>query len=221
MTGTELSTAEASQLRACETVIARGIHAFNDVGNSLVRVRDGRLYRARYSTFEEYCEARWQISRSRAYQLVGATETLSTIVDKIDVPPPTNEGQLRALAAVPEDDRADVWTEAHERTDGKPTAAAIRSAAEERADRREPAPLADEILDELMTANVGSFVAVNCLLDECDQASYDTEAAVVALLVAEIRRQGRQQSVARELVIDAVIAEANRRAVLATEGIPA
>ncbi len=83
------------------------------------------------------------------------------------------------------------------------------------------APPADEILDELMAPSVGAFVAVNCLLDECDQASYDTEAAIVALLVAEIRRKGGQQSVVRELVIDAVIAEANRIAVLAAEGIPA
>jgi hypothetical protein len=138
-----LSTGEQAQLAACETVIARGLRVFTEVGSALMRVRDGRLYRARFKTFEDYCDQRWSISRPRAYQLMEAASVVSTVVDKApDLPAPSNERQVRELAKVPEPERAKVWRETVERTEGKPTAAAVQAVREERA----PAPAATTFL---------------------------------------------------------------------------
>lgn len=120
-----LTTDEATTLAEAEQVIERGIQTFTEVGNALLRIRDGRLYRAEFDTFEDYCRERWGFSRQRAQQLTSAAETVTTIVDT-GLPAPANEGQARELARVPEGERAEVWRETIERTNGKPTAAAIR-----------------------------------------------------------------------------------------------
>lgn len=120
-----LTKDESNALAVAETVIARGLRTFNEVGQALLAVRDGQLYRADFPTFEAYCSQRWQISRPRAYELMAAATVVSAIADK-GLPLPSNEGQARELARVPEAQRAEVWRETIERTEGKPTAAAIR-----------------------------------------------------------------------------------------------
>ncbi len=52
---------EASTLAECEAVIEKGMDTFLEVGNALLRIRDERLYRVGFSTFQEYCQARWQM----------------------------------------------------------------------------------------------------------------------------------------------------------------
>lgn len=115
-----LTVDEATALAEHEQVIERGIQTFTEVGNALLKIRDGRLYRADFGTFEDYCRERWSFSARRAGQLIEAA-AIGTIV------PVENEGQARELARVPEPERADVWRETVERTNGKPTAAAIRA----------------------------------------------------------------------------------------------
>lgn len=129
-----MTMSEAAELAEAEEVIERGIQTFTEVGNALLKIRDGRLYRADFGTFEDYCRERWGFSRPRAYQLIEAADVVSTIVDT-GLPAPANEGQARELSRVPEPERAEVWRETVERTNGKPTAAAIRATY-----RRDPDP---------------------------------------------------------------------------------
>ena len=84
-----------------EAVIERGLKTFCEVGEALLAIRDGRLYRQDYSTFEDYCISRWGLARSRAYQLMDAAEVvgtlrMSTIVDIL----PATESQARPLVAL-------------------------------------------------------------------------------------------------------------------------
>jgi hypothetical protein len=113
----ELTQVEASALDDCEQRIAAGMRTFVEVGSALLRIRDERLYRTTYGTFEDYCEQRWSISRPRAYELISAVGVVSAIADT-GQSPPENEAQARELARVPEADRADVWRETVERTNG-------------------------------------------------------------------------------------------------------
>jgi hypothetical protein len=69
-----------------------------NVGNALLDIRDGRLYREEFGTFEEYCQQRWKMSRIRAHQLIQATEIASDLLTDVNTPKPTNEFQLRPLA---------------------------------------------------------------------------------------------------------------------------
>jgi hypothetical protein len=126
-----LTRAEEVALVDCEERIERGLKTFVEVGQSLAAIRDSRLYRGTHETFESYCQERWSFSRVRAHQLATAADLALTMVNA-GLPEPDNERQVRELAKVPEPDREDVWRETVERTDGKPTAAAVRETADER-----------------------------------------------------------------------------------------
>lgn len=125
-----LSASESAALTEHEAVIERGIKTFYEVGTALADIRDRKLYRADYGTFEEYAEQRWQMSRRRAYELMSAATVVSGIPHTL--PKPANAGQATALGSVPEPERAEVWAETVERTEGKPTAAAVRETYEQR-----------------------------------------------------------------------------------------
>lgn len=122
-----LTATEGEALAELEEVIERGLTTFVDVGNALLSIRDERLYRAEYATFEDYCRERWGLSQPRAYQLMDAAGVVSTMVES-GLEPPTNERQVRELGRVPEERRAEVWQQTLDATGGKPTAAAIRQA---------------------------------------------------------------------------------------------
>lgn len=127
-----LTTTEQQELAAYEMAIRDGLDAFYRVGSALAAIRDKRLYRAEFATFEDYCRDKWAISRQRAYQLIDANDVmdnLSTIVDK-----PSTESQARELAPLndqPELQRQ-VWQQVIETApEGKVTAAHVREVVEQ------------------------------------------------------------------------------------------
>jgi N6-adenosine-specific RNA methylase IME4 len=136
-----------STLAACERVIERGILSFIEVGEALLTIREGFLYReAGFPTFEAYCQERWQMSRSRAYRLIDAS-SVSKSVSPIGDIAPANEAQARELLRLPEGERADAWQETIERAAaGGVTAAAVRTIVENRinqnrrSERLQPTP---------------------------------------------------------------------------------
>lgn len=134
-----LNPAAQVALVSCEQRIERGLKTFIDVGQALAEIRDSRLYKGTHDTFEDYCRERWGFSRQRAQQFTAAAELATTMVDT-GLPEPTNERQTRALAAVPEPERAEVWREAVDRTDGKPTAKVVSEIAKERTAPETPEP---------------------------------------------------------------------------------
>ena len=113
-----LTASESNALTEHEAVIERGIQTFYEVGIALADIRDRKLYRAEHGTFEDYCQQRWQMSKAHAYRMIDAAEVVSPIGDS-GLPLPANEGQARELGRVPEAERATVWAETVERTDGK------------------------------------------------------------------------------------------------------
>jgi hypothetical protein len=108
----ELTTAQASELIECETVIGKGLNTFIEVGQRLVNIRDKRLYRYKYGTFEEYCERRWGMTGRRARQLSDASRVIENLGTY--VPKPQTEGQARPLTALPAADQRPAWEEARE-----------------------------------------------------------------------------------------------------------
>lgn len=71
--------AVSAELAEQEAVIEKNIEGFYAVGQALTRIRDEKLYVGQYKSFKDYCNERWEFSRSRAYQLMNAVVT----VDKI------------------------------------------------------------------------------------------------------------------------------------------
>jgi len=59
--------------------------------HALALIRNQRLYRQSFKTFEDYCLRRWQYARAYAYRLIGAAETMRVLSPMGDIPLPANE----------------------------------------------------------------------------------------------------------------------------------
>src|SRR3990167_5779743 len=126
-----LTTKEASQLAQYEAIIERGLSTFLEVGVALLSIRDARLYRNDYKTFEDYCRQHWKMSRRRANQLIEATEVSKNLGTMVPILP-TGERQLRPLAQLPAEQQAAAWERAIDTApEGKITAAHIENVVEE------------------------------------------------------------------------------------------
>jgi hypothetical protein len=112
------------RLTDAEAVIERGLATFVEVGAALMSIRDERLYRVEYGTFEDYCRERWGMTRRHANRLVEAAE-ITVALGPIG---PTTESQARELTGLPPEIAAEVMDLAAE--SGKVTAASIRDARE-------------------------------------------------------------------------------------------
>jgi hypothetical protein len=95
-----LTTREQRVLGRAERTIARGLKSFLAVGMALKEIRDKRLYRQQYDTFEEYCIRRWDFSRIRAYQICAASEVVADLSTVVNIPLPGNEAQARPMACL-------------------------------------------------------------------------------------------------------------------------
>jgi hypothetical protein len=137
----DLTTTETTRLGELEETIERGLQTFLEVGLALTEIRESKLYRVDFDTFEAYCKGRWGFTRRRANQLVEAAR-VGTMV------PVENERQARELAPLREvDEIRAVWRQAEHLADksGDPMTAAVvkeaatirkrKLAAEEKADR--------------------------------------------------------------------------------------
>jgi hypothetical protein len=132
---TALTITEAVQLSEQEAVIERGLKTFVDVGNALLAIREGRLYRASHGTFEDYCRERWHMERANAYRLIEAAVVvghLSPIGDTL----PANEAQARPLTSLPPSQQSEAWQRAVETApEGKVTAAHVQAVVDEIVDK--------------------------------------------------------------------------------------
>lgn len=122
-----------SELAEHERVIARGLKTFVEVGSALMDIRDARLYREDYATFEDYCQQRWNMTDRRARQLMDAASTVQAI-EETGTTVPATESQARELSGLEPELAAEVMTKAAESGE-KVTAARIREIREQVAPR--------------------------------------------------------------------------------------
>ena len=94
-----LNEIETNRLTELETVIGRGLQTFVDVGIALLEIRDSRLYRNEYSTFEDYCRDRWAMDRTYAHRTIEAAKVASNLLPIGNIP--VNEAQARPLTSLP------------------------------------------------------------------------------------------------------------------------
>lgn len=104
-----------SRLKHLESVIERGQQTFIEVGLALAEIRDSKLYRQDFATFEDYCKERWGWSASRSRRLITSAEAVAAMQSVPIGTPVTNEGQARELAKIKDPElRADIWQQANE-----------------------------------------------------------------------------------------------------------
>jgi hypothetical protein len=169
-----LSDPDRSELRLCESIIDAGLATFVDVGGALLAIRDRKLYRADFSTFEAYCEARFSIKRTRAYELIDAAKVVSNLSGMPDIPKVARHAT--ALARLPETEQAAAWDEAIATApEGKVTAKVVQEVVDRKLGRE---PKAAKAKPEATPAPEGKSV-VNGVKAE-DPAD-----------VAKLRKQGK------------------------------
>ena len=94
-----LTVDEKIRLSHLEHAIERGLKAFYEAGQALMEIRDSRLYRESYPSFEEYCRQKWEMSKTHANRLIEAAGVVESLTP-IGVLLPVNEAQARPLAAL-------------------------------------------------------------------------------------------------------------------------
>ncbi|WP_051470307.1 hypothetical protein [Fischerella sp. PCC 9605] len=139
----QLSRDEVDLLCEYESVISRGLETFYEVGHALVEIRNLRLYRAEFKTFQEYCEVRWHMTRQHAYRYIAADTVrrdLSPIGDKNLLP--ANESHIRELNKLKKpEDRQKVWLSVLSKAGGnleKVTAAVVEEEVRKYLPAKEP-----------------------------------------------------------------------------------
>ena len=122
---------ERSRLFQLEETIRQGLNTFVDVGNALLEIRDKRLYRQEYSTFEDYCREQWGMSRIHAHRMIEAAYVTNNLLPIGNILPRT-ESQARPLASLEPAEQVEAWKRVITSTpEGKITAAVVLKAAKE------------------------------------------------------------------------------------------
>jgi hypothetical protein len=127
-----LSEAEEAQLQGYEAVVVAGWHTFVDVGLALAGIRDGRLYRNDFDSFEAYCRAKWEYGRRYVDQLISAAQVFTYLRANSSHQKPDHETQLRPLIGLSPAEAQVAWQCAVEMAGGrKITARLVKRAVHE------------------------------------------------------------------------------------------
>lgn len=109
----------AMELAAQEAIIE---HGFASAGEAYAKIRDERLYKSEYHSFDSYCRERWNLSRDMVDRIIGGVKVLTNCQHFH----PANEGQARELKGLEPDAVQAVMEEAQKH--GKVTASTIKTA---------------------------------------------------------------------------------------------
>ncbi len=74
---------------------------------ALAEIRDSRIYRNTFATFEEYCRERWGFTKTYANNIIAASEVVSNLTTL--VVKPATETQARPLAKLPAEQQPAAW----------------------------------------------------------------------------------------------------------------
>jgi hypothetical protein len=127
--------------------------AFFEAGKALTELRDRRLYRSTYKTFEDYCRDRFGHSRQQSNYLIAAAgvyENLTTIgcqnVENQNLTTngtqilPRSERQVRPITKLEPEQQCEVWQTAVEEAGGKVPSARVVGDVVQRIMERTKAP---------------------------------------------------------------------------------
>lgn len=139
---TSLNVVERRSLESLEKVIERGVESFLATGSALKEIRDQRLYREDFKSFDAYVKSRWCFQRDYADKLIDSSETkqkVHTMVGTFGADKIQSERQLRELKSVPDESLAEVIAKAAEIAgDGALTAKVLKEAREQVLEPTEP-----------------------------------------------------------------------------------
>ena len=121
---TQLTEIEKAEFETLEGIIGRSVKSFVDVGNALLTIRDRGLFREGHKTFNDYCKAKWGMSKTHANRLITGSQVVENLTPRGVTMPlceiqPINEYQVRPLVVLDPGQQCEVWEEAVRTADGK------------------------------------------------------------------------------------------------------
>jgi len=103
-----LTKPEYAKLQTLEGVITKGMQTFVEVGTALKEIRDSRLYRRDYSSFDKYTKGRWGWGVAHAKRLIAASVLIEELAPM--GASPATERQARELGKIKDPKvRKEVW----------------------------------------------------------------------------------------------------------------
>ena len=137
----------AQDLERLERTVRQGLEIFYRVGEALAEISDRKLYKdLGYSNFRDYLMERWNMKKSRAYQLIDSAEVIKNLsTDKSvhncgrntpvdyqsngqssEILIPKTEGVTREVGKAPKEKQPEVWQKTIERFGDHPTAKQVK-----------------------------------------------------------------------------------------------
>jgi hypothetical protein len=105
-----LNDEESIRLQQLESVIEKSLQSFLVVGRCLMEVRDRKLYREHYATFQDYCLKRWGVSERRGLDLVRSTAVAENLLGAVGaLPPGLSADVMRPLTKLPAELQVECW----------------------------------------------------------------------------------------------------------------
>lgn len=142
-----LSLTEVKRLDELEQVVEAGLTVFVQVGNALLEIRDSRLYRQAFPTFEAYCRERWGMVQQSATRMIRAAEVVQNLQSEPIGSLPTTESQARPLTRLEPEVQREVWQDVVDSTPAEQITAKI---VEEQAKAAEPLNEAVKVIKEAL-----------------------------------------------------------------------
>jgi hypothetical protein len=93
-----ITIVESKRLIELEKIIEAGKQTFVEVGTALAEIRDSRLYKCNFKTFEGYCVHKWGFKRAHAHRLIEAAGVAKELSPVGDIP---SERAAREIVKVP------------------------------------------------------------------------------------------------------------------------
>ena len=113
-----------------EKVIEKGKQGFIEVGTALLIIREEKLFKDTFCTFEEYCNERWGFTKTHANRFIASAKVTENLAP-IGVIQPTSESQIRPITKLEPEQQAEVWKKAVETApEGKITAKHVEKVVE-------------------------------------------------------------------------------------------
>ena len=185
----ELKTNEKQELQKHETTIKKGLNTFVEVGQALLEIRDKKLYRIEYNTFEQYCQDKWHFTRMRVSQLINASVVIQNVNNCLQKP--TTESQVRPLTPLEPEIQNAVWQETIEKHGENITAKKVQEVANDWKEANK------EIKQQ---KNEGVFVAANDkdILKKAKEIKEQKAAAYKQKIVERIENKVSQTEISQE-----------------------
>jgi hypothetical protein len=106
-----LTDFEKKRKAELELVVEQNLEAFLKAGAALAELRNRRLYRVEFPSFESYVQSRFSLHRAAVDGVIRSAQTAQVLIDAgIELSPDTTAAVLRPISGLPDDElKIQVW----------------------------------------------------------------------------------------------------------------